>query len=162
MCRTKGKTEYEGIAMDGIIVAVITGGFSFVTFLLTRYFTVKDTEKRERKEKDKRYQQIKEEIEGEKERVEKLEKLFEMYSERQNQNIQLLETVSDALQATLRNEIIKMYKEYYENKHFMPIYERENLSHMAQKYYSLGGNGVIPGLVEKLFNLSTEPENEEA
>ena len=148
--------------MDGIIVAVITGGFSFVTFLLTRYFTVKDTEKRERKEKDKRYQQIKEEIEGEKERVEKLEKLFEMYSERQNQNIQLLETVSDALQATLRNEIIKMYKEYYENKHFMPIYERENLSHMAQKYYSLGGNGVIPGLVEKLFNLSTEPENEEA
>lgn len=148
--------------MDGIIVAVITGGFSFVTFLLTRYFTVKDTEKRERKEKDKRYQQIKEEIEGEKERVEKLEKLFEMYSERQNQNIQLLETVSDALQATLRNEIIKMYKEYYENKHFMPIYERENLSHMAQKYYSLGGNGVIPGLVEKLFNLGTEPENEEA
>lgn len=148
--------------MDGIIVAVITGGFSFVTFLLTRYFTVKDTEKREHKEEDKRYQQIKEEIEGEKERVEKLEKLFEMYSERQNQNMQLLETVSDALQATLRNEIIKMYKEYYENKHFMPIYERENLSHMAQKYYALGGNGVIPGLVEKLFNLSTEPENEEA
>lgn len=148
--------------MDGIIVAVITGGFSFVTFLLTRYFTVKDAKKREHKEEDKRYQQIKEEIEGEKERVEKLEKLFEMYSERQKQNMQLLETVSDALQATLRNEIIKMYKEYYENKHFMPIYERENLSHMAQKYYALGGNGVIPGLVEKLFNLSTEPENEEA
>ena len=59
--------------MDGIIVAVITGGFSFVTFLLTRYFTVKDTEKKEHKEEDKRYQQIKEEIEGEKERVEKLE-----------------------------------------------------------------------------------------
>lgn len=148
--------------MDGIIVAVITGGFSFVIFLLTRYFTVKDAKKREHKEEDKRYQQIKEEIEGEKERVEKLEKLFEMYSERQKQNMQLLETVSDALQATLRNEIIKMYKEYYENKHFMPIYERENLSHMAQKYYALGGNGVIPGLVEKLFNLGTEPENEEA
>lgn len=147
--------------MDGIIVAVITGAFSFVTFLLTRYFTVKDSEKKEHKEEDKRFQQIEDEIKEEKERVEKLERLFETYSERQKQNMQLLETVSDALQATLRNEIIKMYKEYYENKHFMPIYERENLSHMAQKYYSLGGNGVIPGLVEKLFNLGTEPEDED-
>lgn len=146
--------------MEGIIVAVITGIFSFVTFLLTRFFTIRDRKQKEEKEKDERYEQLKEKFSTEKKRITNLENLSKEFLEKQTQNTILLETVSSAIQATLRNDIIKMYKEYYEDKHYMPIYERENLSHLTQKYYSLGGNGVIPGLVEKLYSLGTEPPEE--
>lgn len=146
--------------MEGIIVAVITGIFSFITFLLTRFFTIRDRKQKEEKEKDERYEKLKEKFVTEEERIANLENLSKEFIEKQIQNTTLLETVSSAIQATLRNDIIKMYKEYYEDKHYMPIYERENLSHLTQKYYSLGGNGVIPGLVEKLYGLGTEPTEE--
>lgn len=146
--------------MEGIIVAVITGIFSFITFLLTRFFTIRDRKLKEEKEKDERYEKLKEKFVTEEERIANLENLSKEFIEKQIQNTTLLETVSSAIQATLRNDIIKMYKEYYEDRHYMPIYERENLSHLTQKYYSLGGNGVIPGLVEKLYSLGTEPSEE--
>lgn len=143
--------------MEGIIVAIITGVFSFITFLLTRFFTIRDRKLKEEKEKDERYDKLKQRIEEEENRIKDLESLSKKFMEKQIQNTTLLETVSSAIQATLRNDIIKMYKEYYEEKHYMPIYERENLSHLTQKYYSLDGNGVVPSLVEKLYSLGTEP-----
>lgn len=143
--------------MEGIIVAIITGVFSFITFLLTRFFTIRDRKLKEEKEKDERYDKLKQRIEEEENRIKDLENLSKKFMEKQIQNTTLLETVSSAIQATLRNDIIKMYKEYYEEKHYMPIYERENLSHLTQKYYSLDGNGVVPSLVEKLYSLGTEP-----
>lgn len=143
--------------MEGIIVAIITGVFSFITFLLTRFFTIRDRKLKEEKEKDERYDQLKQRIEEEENRIKDLESLSKKFMEKQIQNTTLLETVSSAIQATLRNDIIKMYKEYYEEKHYMPIYERENLNHLTQKYYSLDGNGVVPSLVEKLYSLGTEP-----
>lgn len=143
--------------MEGIIVAIITGVFSFITFLLTRFFTIRDRKLKEEKEKDERYDKLKQRIEEEESRIKDLESLSKKFMEKQIQNTTLLETVSSAIQATLRNDIIKMYKEYYEDKHYMPIYERENLNHLTQKYYSLDGNGVVPSLVEKLYSLGTEP-----
>lgn len=143
--------------MEGIIVAIITGVFSFITFLLTRFFTIRDRKLKEEKEKDERYDKLKQRIEEEENRIKDLESLSKKFMEKQIQNTTLLETVSSAIQATLRNDIIKMYKEYYEEKHYMPIYERENLNHLTQKYYSLDGNGVVPSLVEKLYSLGTEP-----
>ena len=143
--------------MEGIIVAIITGVFSFITFLLTRFFTIRDRKLKEEKEKDERYDKLKQRIEEEESRIKDLESLSKKFMEKQIQNTTLLETVSSAIQATLRNDIIKMYKEYYEEKHYMPIYERENLNHLTQKYYSLDGNGVVPSLVEKLYSLGTEP-----
>lgn len=143
--------------MEGIIVAIITGVFSFITFLLTRFFTIRDRKLKEEKEKDDKYDKLKQKMEDEENRIKELESLSKKFMEKQIQNTTLLETVSSALQATLRNDIIKMYKEYYEDKHYMPIYERENLNHLTQKYYSLDGNGVVPSLVEKLYSLGTEP-----
>lgn len=143
--------------MEGIIVAIITGVFSFITFLLTRFFTIRDRKLKEEKEKDDKYDKLKQKMEDEENRIKDLESLSKKFMEKQIQNTTLLETVSSALQATLRNDIIKMYKEYYEDKHYMPIYERENLNHLTQKYYSLDGNGVVPSLVEKLYSLGTEP-----
>lgn len=156
--------------MDTIIVAIIGGVFSLVTFLLTRYFTVKDKSNKEKKDKNdeiaKLRNEIKKESEGisdleerEDKRIEELNSFINKYIEKQEENTKLLEVISSALQSTLRNEIVKMYKEYYEEKGYMPIHGRENLNHMAQIYYSLGGNGVIHSLVEKLYSLGTEPTN---
>lgn len=158
--------------MDAIIVAIIGGVFSLVTFLLTRYFTVKDKNNKEKKDKNDEIAKLRNRIEEENERisslekkedkrVEELENFVKKYIEKQEENTKLLEVISSALQSTLRNDIIKMYKEYYEEKGYMPIYERENLNHMTQKYYSLGGNGVVPSLVEKLYSLGTEPLEEQ-
>lgn len=147
--------------MEGIIVAIVTGVFSLVTFLLTRYFTINDRKHKEEKDKNNQYLELEKKIKEEDKRIEELEVLYKKQLETQENNNKLLETLSSALQDTLRNEIIKIYKEYYENKHYLPIYERENLSHMTQKYYSLGGNGVIPSLIEKLNSLGTESESEE-
>lgn len=158
--------------MDAIIVAIIGGVFSLVTFLLTRYFTVKDKSNKEKKDKNDEIAKLRDQIEEENKRISSLEKKEEQrvaelenfvkkYIEKQEENTKLLEVISSALQSTLRNDIIKMYKEYYEEKGYMPIYERENLNHMTQKYYSLGGNGVVPSLVEKLYSLGTEPVEEQ-
>lgn len=158
--------------MDTIIVAIIGGVFSLVTFLLTRYFTVKDKNNKEKKDKNDEIAKLRNRIEEENERISSLEKkedkrvaelenFIKKYIEKQEENTKLLEVISSALQSTLRNDIIKMYKEYYEEKGYMPIYERENLNHMTQKYYSLGGNGVVPSLVEKLYSLGTEPLEEQ-
>lgn len=158
--------------MDTIIVAIIGGVFSLVTFLLTRYFTVKDKNNKEKKDKNDEIAKLRDEIKKESERISDLEEredkrikelnsFINKYIEKQEENTKLLEVISSALQSTLRNDIIKMYKEYYEEKGYMPIYERENLNHMTQKYYSLGGNGVIPSLVEKLYSLGTEPLEEQ-
>lgn len=158
--------------MDAIIVAIIGGVFSLVTFLLTRYFTVKDKSNKEKKDKNDEVAKLRDRIEEENERISSLEKkedkrvtelenFIKKYIEKQEENTKLLEVISSALQSTLRNDIIKMYKEYYEEKGYMPIYERENLNHMTQKYYSLGGNGVVPSLVEKLYSLGTEPLEEQ-
>ena len=160
------------MAMDTIIVAIIGGVFSLVTFLLTRYFTVKDKNNKEKKDKNDEIAKLRNRIEEENERISSLEKkedkrvaelenFIKKYIEKQEENTKLLEVISSALQSTLRNDIIKMYKEYYEEKGYMPIYERENLNHMTQKYYSLGGNGVVPSLVEKLYSLGTEPLEEQ-
>lgn len=158
--------------MDTIIVAIIGGVFSLVTFLLTRYFTVKDKNNKEKKDKNDEIAKLRNRVEEENERISSLERkedkrvaelenFVKKYIEKQEENTKLLEVISSALQSTLRNDIIKMYKEYYEEKGYMPIYERENLNHMTQKYYSLGGNGVVPSLVEKLYSLGTEPLEEQ-
>lgn len=63
------------------------------------------------------------------------------------------------VQALLRNEIIKTYN-HYMDKGYLPIHECDNVMHMFEQYEKLGGNGTVPGLVEKLKRLPTEDERE--
>lgn len=60
-----------------------------------------------------------------------------------------------AMCALLRAQIIEIYNKYNEKEYF-PIYQRENLRHLTEEYYCLGGNGVVKGLEEKLLQLPTE------
>ena len=64
------------------------------------------------------------------------------------------------VQAPLRNSIIQTYNSAMHNG-YLRIYERENVEHMFEEYTALGGNGVVKGLVEKMYQLPTEPPDEE-
>lgn len=59
------------------------------------------------------------------------------------------------MQALLRNEIIKEYN-YWTDRCYCPIYARDNIKNMYTQYHSLGQNGVIDDLYEKIFDLPTE------
>jgi len=59
------------------------------------------------------------------------------------------------VQALLRAQIIQVYNKYIE-RGYLPIYERENIDELCNQYKALGGNGVITGLMEKLYELPTE------
>lgn len=72
-----------------------------------------------------------------------------------------LRILEAANQSILRDRIIQMYNVYYIDKGYMPIYARESLDHMFTEYKNLHGNGVVPGLVEAMLSLPTEPGNEE-
>lgn len=62
-------------------------------------------------------------------------------------------------QALLRAQIIHIYNKYME-RGYLPIYECENIEELYKQYKNLGGNGTITKLVEKLFDLPTEPHSE--
>ena len=72
-----------------------------------------------------------------------------------------LRILAAANQSILRDRIIQMYNVYYIDKGYMPIYARESLDHMFTEYKNLQGNGVVPGLVEAMLSLPTEPEGVE-
>jgi hypothetical protein len=59
------------------------------------------------------------------------------------------------VQALLRAQIIQVYNVYIV-RGYLPIYERENIEELYDQYKELSGNGVIAGLIEKLYELPTE------
>lgn len=65
------------------------------------------------------------------------------------------EAIKLGVQALLRDRIIQIYNASMD-KGYCPIYERENIDALAKEYHSLGGNGVVTGLLEKLSDLPTE------
>jgi hypothetical protein len=63
------------------------------------------------------------------------------------------------IQALLRNSIIQSYNHYME-KGFCPIYGLENVNALYSQYHTLGGNGTITELMERLKDLPTEKKGE--
>ena len=60
--------------------------------------------------------------------------------------------VENGVQALLRNELIRRYREY-EIKGEMTILDKENIEHMFNEYENLGGNGTIKQMYEELLGL---------
>lgn len=77
-----------------------------------------------------------------------------------DKKLKRFQATEKGVQALLRNSIIQTYNSAMHNK-CLKIYERENVQHMFEEYTALGGNGVVKGLVEKMFQLPTEPPEEE-
>lgn len=63
--------------------------------------------------------------------------------------------VEAGLQALLRNELVRRYREY-ETKQEISIIDMENLEHMFKEYKNLGGNGTVEKMYEELLKLPTK------
>lgn len=63
--------------------------------------------------------------------------------------------IEQGVQALLRNEIIRRYREF-ESKGEISILDKENLEEMFTQYKNLGGNGTVKKMMEDLLNLKTK------
>lgn len=65
------------------------------------------------------------------------------------------EAIELGVQALLRNEIIRRYREF-ESKGEISILDKENLEEMFVQYKNLGGNGTVKKMMNELLNLKTK------
>lgn len=63
--------------------------------------------------------------------------------------------IEEAVQALLRNELIRRYREY-KAKGEMTILDRENIEAMFKQYKNLGGNGTVKELMDELLEVPTK------
>lgn len=63
--------------------------------------------------------------------------------------------IEQGVQALLRNEIIRRYREF-ETKGEISILDKENLEEMFEQYKNLGGNGTVKKMMDDLLNLKTK------
>lgn len=63
--------------------------------------------------------------------------------------------IETGVQALLRNEIIRRYREF-ESKGEISILDKENLEEMFVQYKNLGGNGTVKKMMDELLNLRTK------
>ena len=63
--------------------------------------------------------------------------------------------IEQGVQALLRNEIIRRYREF-ESKGEISILDKENLEEMFEQYRNLGGNGTVKKMMDELLNLKTK------
>lgn len=63
--------------------------------------------------------------------------------------------IEQGVQALLRNELIRRYREY-ETKGEISILDKENMEHMFKEYQNLGGNGTIKQMYEEMLELPTK------
>lgn len=60
--------------------------------------------------------------------------------------------VENGVQALLRNELIRRYREY-ETKGEISILDKENIEHMFKEYKNLGGNGTVAKMYDEILSL---------
>lgn len=65
------------------------------------------------------------------------------------------EAIELGVQALLRNEIIRRYREF-ETKGEISILDQENLDEMYKQYQNLGGNGTVKKMMNDLYELKTK------
>lgn len=63
--------------------------------------------------------------------------------------------IEAGVQALLRNEIIRRYREF-EIKGEISILDKENLEEMFKQYENLGGNGTVKNMMDELLGLKTK------
>lgn len=76
-----------------------------------------------------------------------LKKIFGLYKRQK--------AVEQGVQALLRNELIRRYREY-ETKKEISIIDMENIEHMFKEYKNLGGNGTVKKMYDELLELPTK------
>lgn len=80
--------------------------------------------------------------------ISRLKKLKNKQEEQDHKN----KAIENGVQALLRNELIRRYREY-ESKGEMSILDKENIEHMFKEYENLGGNGTVKQMYDELLEL---------
>ena len=78
--------------------------------------------------------------------------LFKRLFNKIKENRERQKAVEAGLQALLRNELIRRYREY-EIKGEISILDKENMEHMFKEYENLGGNGTVAQMYKDMLNL---------
>ena len=82
----------------------------------------------------------------------KLKKKQEEQSEKQKEQERKNQAIERGVQALLRNELIRRYREY-EIKGEITIIDKENMEHMLEEYFNLGGNGLMEEVHEEFLKI---------
>ena len=93
---------------------------------------------------------------------EKIDKLTELVEKTIEQNVKLqeeMQTQSEALQASLRNSILKAYH-CCTTKGYITTYQAQNVSALFTNYEKLGGNGFIKYTIMPAINRLPIKDNE--
>lgn len=77
-----------------------------------------------------------------------IKKLKKRMKEQERKNT----AIENGVQALLRNELIRRYREY-EEKGEVSIIDKENIEHMFEEYKNLGGNGTVAKMYEDMLEL---------
>lgn len=75
--------------------------------------------------------------------------------EKEEEEKKKINVLEQGVQALLRNEIIRRYREF-ESKGEISILDKENLEEMFEQYKNLGGNGTVKKMMDELLNLKTK------
>lgn len=68
--------------------------------------------------------------------------LFRYVIKKQKEDTKKRKAIENGVQALLRNELIKNYREY-KLKGEITLLDKENMEHMFEEYFNLGGNGMM-------------------
>lgn len=80
---------------------------------------------------------------------------FKKNKEKEEEEKKKINVLEQGVQALLRNEIIRRYREF-ESKGEISILDKENLEEMFEQYKNLGGNGTVKKMMDDLLNLRTK------
>lgn len=78
--------------------------------------------------------------------------LFKYVIKKQKEDAKKQKAIENGVQALLRNELIRRYREY-EIKKEISILDKENIEHMFKEYENLGGNGTVAKMYEEILEL---------
>lgn len=84
-----------------------------------------------------------------------LKKIYNTHKNKMDNLFARQQAVEQGVQALLRNELIRRYREY-ETKGEITILDKENIEHMYKEYENLGGNGTVKSMYEDLMKLDTK------
>ena len=63
--------------------------------------------------------------------------------------------IENGVQALLRNELIKTFRENKLNG-YITLLDKENMEHMFTEYFNLGGNGMMKDIYEEFKEIPTK------
>ena len=67
---------------------------------------------------------------------------FKEIKDKQEEQTKKNQAIERGVQALLRNELIRRFREY-KTKGEMSMLDKENMDHMFEEYFNLGGNGMM-------------------